>query len=231
LRCAIRVSSIGEDLFVHSAYPTVASDAVFFGPDTYRFVAAIRARMAPSERPLRRVADIGCGAGPGGVLVARQHPSAEVTLVDINPTALAYSKLNADLAGVRNVVAVQSDLLSGVDGSFDLIVSNPPYLNDPLARAYRHGGGALGEGLSLAIVREALGRLGPSGQLILYTGVAIVDGTDPFLTAISEHLQAAGMRWSYEELDPDVFGEELENESYGGVDRIAAVVLTAIREV
>src|SRR5437870_3789549 len=40
-KSSVRVSSLGGDLFLHSAYPTVASDAVFFGPDTYRFARAI----------------------------------------------------------------------------------------------------------------------------------------------------------------------------------------------
>ena len=65
---------------------------------------------------------------------------------DINQAALCMTRVNAALAGV-DVAAVESDLLSGVPGDFDLIVSNPPYLVDPGARAYRHGGGDLGAGI------------------------------------------------------------------------------------
>ena len=117
-----------------------------------------------------------------------------------------------------------SDVLHGVAGELDLIVANPPYMRDEAARAYRDGGGRFGEALSVRIVREALRRLAPGGTLLLYTGVAIVDGQDVFRAAIAELL--TGSTHHYEELDPDVFGEQLEQPGYEHVERIAAVGLT-----
>lgn len=223
-RSAVRLSSLDGLLFMHSAYPTTAADAVFFGPDTYRFARAILAHLG-QRGPVCRAVDIGCGGGPGAVLLARAHPDAEVLAVDINPAALRMTRVNAALAGVR-VAAVESDLLSAVAGTFDLIISNPPYLVDPDARAYRHGGGPLGAGLSLAILDAAMGRLTPGGTLLLYTGAAIVNGADPFKTAAIAQIGGSGASWTYEELDPDVFGEELSGGAYQVADRIAAVALT-----
>ncbi len=228
-RSTVRVSSLGPDLFVHSAYPTVAADAVFFGPDTYRFVSCVEGELARLAGSVERAVDIGCGAGPGGIAVAHARPGATVTLVDVNPTALAFAEANARAAGLTGIEPIESDLLASVEGSFDLIVSNPPYLNDPLTRAYRHGGGAFGEALSVRIVRTALDRLAPGGRLILYTGVAIVAGRDPFLEEVAPDLTGSGVAWTYREIDPDVFGEELETENYRSADRIAAVVLTVTR--
>ena len=225
LRSAVRLSSLDGLLFMHSAYPTTAADSVFFGPDTYRFARAILAQLKQGAT-VRRAVDIGCGAGPGAILMARARPDAEVLAVDINPSALRMTRVNAALAEVR-VTAVDSNLLSAVPGSFDLIVSNPPYLVDPEARAYRHGGGPLGAGLSLAILDAALERLAPGGTLLLYTGVAIVNGIDPFKVAALAHIGGSGASWTYEELDPDVFGEELEGGAYASAERIAAVTLTA----
>ena len=221
-RSTIRLSSLDGLLFAHSAYPTAAADAVFFGPDTYRFAQAIGQVLG---RPVRRAVDIGCGAGPGAILGARAQPAAEVFAVDINDAALRMARANAAGAGVA-VQAVNSDLLSGVSGLFDLIVANPPYLVDPAERAYRHGGGPLGAGLSLEIFEAALGRLSPGGTLLLYTGAAIVRGRDPFRDAALARLPAEGFTWRYFEMDPDVFGEELEGGAYAEADRIAAVVLT-----
>ena len=119
LRSAVRLSSLDGLLFVHSAYPTTATDSVFFGPDTYRFARAILAHLKEGA-PVCRAVDIGCGAGPGAILVARAHPDADVLAVDINPSALRMTRVNAALAGVR-VAAVDSNLLSAGPGSFGLI--------------------------------------------------------------------------------------------------------------
>ncbi len=227
-RSLVRLSSLDGLLFLHSAYPTGASDAVFFGPDTYRYATAVQEVLAGRAAPVHRAVDVGCGAGPAAIVLARAQPQAQVVGVDINPAAVLITRVNALLAGVA-VQALHSDLLSGVEGEFDLIVSNPPYLADPAERAYRHGGGPLGAALSLRIVQAALTRLSPGGTLVLYTGVAIVNGSDPFLQAVESHLGGHDIMCRYREVDPDVFGEELDQEPYVAADRIAAVVLTATR--
>jgi len=159
-------------------------------------------------------------------VVALERPQAEVFAVDINDLALQYTTVNAQLAGAARLTARHSDLLDNIDGNFDLIVANPPYLLDAQERSYRHGGGSFGEGLSLAIASLASTRLAPGGTMLLYTGTAIRNGTDGFHTALAPLLDAASMEWHYQELDPDVFGEELTEPGYMDVDRIAAVLLT-----
>ena len=221
-RSTVRLSSLNDLLFLHSAYPTEAADSVFFGPDTYRFALAIEAGL---PRRVGRAVDIGCGAGPGAVLVHKAFPDAAVYAVDINDDALALTRANAALNGAR-VEAVNSNLLTALPGPFDLIVANPPYLVDPSARAYRHGGGDLGAGLTLAILDAAVERLAPGGTLLLYSGAAIVNGADPLHIAAADRLAGTRLEWGYREMDPDVFGEELAHGAYAHADRIAAVVLT-----
>ena len=223
-RSRIRFSSLCDGLFLHSAFPTQAADAVFFGPDTYRFIAAVREEIDSGNAvQWRRAADIGCGSGAAGVVLARMNPGASVVLADINPTALRFSRINAAVAKAPNAEIREADLLDGVEGEFDLVVANPPYLLDPQKRLYRHGGGARGEGLSLAIIDAALARLAPGGMLMLYTGAAIVGGVDPFREAAAARLAGSAHSWRYREIDPDVFGEEL---AHLDADRIAAVFLT-----
>ncbi|TSH89544.1 methyltransferase, partial [Verticiella sediminum] len=152
-------------------------------------------------------------------------PDALVRATDVNPAALLMTRVNARVAGIRNVQTQVSDLLRDVPGQYDLIVANPPYMRDMAGRAYRDGGGALGEGIALTIARTAPQRLAPGGSLLLYTGVAMVNGADAFLEAIRLQLADSGMSWSYEETDPDVFGEELDTPAYAGAERIATVVL------
>ncbi|KRP41784.1 Methyltransferase small domain-containing protein [Pseudomonas libanensis] len=228
-RSTVRWSSLDGLLFAHSPFPTVQADAVFFGPDSYRFAQVIEAHLQQRFEPLKRAVDIGCGAGVGALVVARARHDAEVLAVDINPRALRMTAVNAELAGLSNVSAYHSDVLASVEGEFDLIVANPPYMNDDCQRAYRHGGGALGEQLSVRIVSESIGRLALGGSLVLYTGVAMVAGGDPFLEAVKPLLANDAYGWTYRELDPDVFGEELDKPGYEGVERIAVVALTVTR--
>lgn len=227
--CAtVRASTIGTRLYFHSAFPTREEDAVFFGPDTYRYVAALK-RAMDSLAPPRRVVDIGTGGGPGAIEVAARFGESETIAADINERALALAGVNARLAGTMNVEARHSDLLKDLDGEFDLVLSNPPFILDPDKLRYRHGGDMRGAGLSLQIVQAALERLRPGGSLLLYTGIAIVDGRDEFLETIRPQLDAACDTWRYEELDPDIFGGQLDCEGYEEVERIAAVWLHAVR--
>lgn len=226
-RAQLRAASLGDMLLFHSAYPTSSHDAVFFGPDSYRFIAALERSLPTLARPPRRLVDIGCGAGPAALVLAAAFTDAEVIAADINQRALALTAANAALAGVTNVRTTFSDLLGGVDGAIDLVVANPPYMLDADARAYRHGGGGHGEALAVAIVRAALARLAPGGTLMLYTGAPFVRQHDVLRDAIAPLLDGAGCHWHYEELDPDVFGEQLEQPGYEDVERIAAVWLVA----
>ncbi|KIY38833.1 SAM-dependent methyltransferase [Pseudomonas sp. 10-1B] len=229
LTSAVRWSSLDELLLVHSAFPTDARDAVFFGPDSYRFAQVIHEHLQHSPTRVEHAVDIGCGSGVGALLIARAAQHAQVSAVDINPLALRYTAINAALAGVSNVSVEPSDLLDGITGTFDLIVANPPYMLDRSARTYRHGGGELGAELSLRIVEQARERLGRRGTLLLYTGVAIVEGRDALLEAIRLRLAGPEWSWVYREVDPDVFGEQLAEPGYAQVERIAAVALTVTR--
>ncbi|WP_373047119.1 methyltransferase [Vulgatibacter sp.] len=219
-RSAVRFSSLGPHLFVHDGWPTEAKDAVFFGPDTYRFASWLQRRVEGFER----LFDVGCGTGAGGIVLAPRGGS--VVLGEVNARALRFARINAVLAGAV-VELRESDLLAGVEGSFDLVVANPPYLADARGRSYRDGGGELGTGLAVRITREALERLRPGGRLLLYAGAPVVEGADRLRAALAPHLAAAA-HWRYEELDPDVFGEELEQPGYAAVERIAVVTLEAV---
>lgn len=225
----VRWSSLHDLLFVHSGFPTDSTDAVFFGPDSYRFAQLIEAHLQQCFTSINHAVDIGCGAGVGAVLIARARRHAQVSAVDINPQALRLTAINVALAELANVSVEHSDVLQGITGTFDLIVANPPYMLDASERAYRHGGGVLGAALSLRIVEEALPRLAPGGTLLLYTGVAMVEGRDPFLAALQAPLASSDWAWHYHELDPDVFGEQLLEPGYQQVERIAAVALSVTR--
>ncbi len=228
-RSTVRFSAYDGELFVHSAFPTAAPDSVFFGPDTYRLIDTALACLADRQAPVRRAVDIGCGTGAGAIALAKRLPDAEVLAVDMNPAALRFTRINAELAGARNVSPRHSDLLSDVPGRFDLIIANPPFMIDPAGRAYRDGGGPEGNDLSLKIVDAAAERLQPGGSLALLSGTGITGGHDPLRAAIAERIAGTGLEWTYRELDPDVYDEELDGDAYAHAERIAIIALTATR--
>ena len=228
----VRISSLGNDLFLHSAFPTAQSDAVFFGPDTYRFARFIRQTLqhcvVSSADPVR-ILDIGSGSGAGGVVAVRASRSpVDLTLNDINPLAITYARANAAAATVE-ASFVHGDVFTAVHGNFDLIISNPPYIKDAAGCAYRDGGAQLGLHLSIRIVQYAISHLAPGGRLLLYTGVAMTGRSDPLMAELRHLLADANCHWSYEEIDPDIFSEELEQPGYVEAYRIAAVGLVVTR--
>ena len=221
LRSNIRVSSIGERLFLHSAFPTDAEDSVFFGPDTYRYADFIRSEL-PRAANVRRLVDIGAGTGAGAIMAAPLLPGARLTLLDINPAALRLARINARHAGLE-VELVEGETLDAATGLVDLVIANPPYIMDESDRDYRNGGGMHGAQLSLDWTLSAARRLERGGRMLLYTGVAIVAGRDHLREALERELPGLGCSLRYREIDPDIFGEELDGPAYADVERIAAV--------
>lgn len=221
--CAIRYATRNQLLLLHSGYPTVEQDAVFMGPDTYRFLNLVE-YMVKELPPPGRIVDIGTGTGAAAILLARLFPHAEVVAVDINEKALRFAAINAALNDVANVTVWESDVVNALEPGIDLIVSNPPYLVDAERRRYRHGGGTTGAALSLRILTEGVRKLAPNGHLILYTGVAIAGGRDEFKASAEVALEQTPWRiQNYYEIDCDVFGEELETPAYARTERISVI--------
>lgn len=221
LKSAVRVASLGGRLFIHSAFPTVDEDAVFFGPDSYRFVDFVRRELA-RRGPVSRLVDLGAGSGVGGISAGAALPGARIVLLDTNARALAKAAVNARHAGAA-VELVEGGTLDAVEGEVDLIIANPPYMIDEDDRTYRDGGDMHGGRVSLDWALSGARRLQQGGAMLLYTGSAIVGGRDELKEALERDLPGLGCTLRYQEIDPDVFGEELAKPAYADVDRIAAV--------
>lgn len=220
-RSRVRVSALDGALHLHSAR-SASPDAVFLGPDSYRFVRFLDAAVRDSDAP-RTILDIGAGAGAGALALARRFPEAQVAATDVNPLALEYLAANAAHARLLVTRCFGAGLEAAPAGAYDLIVANPPYIADPEDRTYRNGGGALGSDLALRWVETGLGRLAPGGRFALYTGSPIVEGRDLLKGELQRLAAARDARLTYEELDPDVFGGALRQPAYHEVERIAAV--------
>jgi methylase of polypeptide subunit release factors len=225
LRSLVRVSQLHNQLFLHSAFPTTRSDSVFLGPDSYRFADFLHETL-PAMAPRAHVVDIGAGSGIGGIIAARLLRGPAVTLTDINPAALDLARANCLHAEVKAEL-IECDTLAGVTSEPDVIIANPPYIADPAHRAYRDGGGLYGGAVSVRWAADAARRLPSRGAFALYTGTAVVNGEHvlqkPLLEALTD------CETLYGEIDPDVFGEELEREDYADVERIAVIGVVAVK--
>ena len=128
-------------------------------------------QVRASVRPGDRVLDMGCGAGANAILAAQV--TDEVVAVDVNPHAVAATAANAERNGVgARIRCVESDLFDAVDGTFDVIVIDPPFRwfapTDLLERAIADEGYR-----SLArFLTEAPGRLRPGGAVLLFFGTS-----------------------------------------------------------
>jgi hypothetical protein len=221
LKATIRVASLGEDLFLHSAFPPSGADAVFFGPDTYRFANFLTDTLRDGSPPNLAV-DVGSGSGAGAVTVARLVRPERLVLTDVNAAALRLARINLQAAGVAAEFR-QGEGLEPITERPDLIVANPPFIAGDGGRTYRDGGDLHGARLSLDWALDGAAKLAEAGRLVLYTGSAIVEGRDPLRERLQAGLDPAVFTLAYRELDPDIFGSQLDAPAYADVERIAAV--------
>jgi len=85
-------------------------------------------KRAPRDRDIRCL-DLGTGTGVIAVCMARYLPRAEVIAVDVSPTALSAARENAALNEVGDRIEfIESDWFDQVEGQFDFIATNPPYI-------------------------------------------------------------------------------------------------------
>jgi release factor glutamine methyltransferase len=144
-------------------------------PETERLVelALERLRVMPGTP---RVLDLGCGTGAIALCLKSEQPRAKVIASDINPEAVKLTLENAARLKLE-IDVIETSLFDSIEGRFDLIVSNPPYLPELDAEhlepeVQREPASALFSGidgldLTRKIVRLARERLGLGGWLLL----------------------------------------------------------------
>jgi release factor glutamine methyltransferase len=151
---------------------TVDSRALVPRPETELVVERALVHIAGRVRPA--VLDVGTGSGAIALAIADEHPGAQVVAIDISTDALALAAENVRRTGL-DVELVRHDLFAGLPrGPWDLIVSNPPYVDpaeratlQPEVRDWEPEAALFGREASEAIARSALEELASGGALVL----------------------------------------------------------------
>jgi SAM-dependent methyltransferase len=118
------------------------------------------------RRPVRRALEIGCGCGFQALLLARH--AGEVVATDVNPRALEFGRLNAELNGIRNISWRLGEGFEPVRGErFDLVVSNPPFVIAPRSRFTFRESPLPGDAFCEELVRAAPASLSDDGVACL----------------------------------------------------------------
>ena len=166
---------IGEREFFGHLF-RVTADTLIPRPDTETLVEKALALDVPAEA---QVVDLGTGTGAIGVSLALARPDWHVTLVDLSEAALQVAADNAHRLGAA-VTCLQGSWLSPCPGPFDLIISNPPYIEESdhhldegdVRFEPRSALVAPNKGLAdlAAITQQAAGKLVAGGWLLLEHG-------------------------------------------------------------
>ena len=144
--------------------------------------------LLPTQAPTE-VIDLGTGSGAIALALQHQRPLARVSAVDASPQALAVAQANAQRLDLP-VQFIHSHWLSAVQGTFDLIVSNPPYIraDDPHLAALKHeplqalASGADGLDDIRTLIAQAPAHLKPGGWLLLEHGYDQAEAVRSLLT-------------------------------------------------
>lgn len=140
------------------------------------------AAIVPDPLAVTRVLDLCTGSGCLAILAAEAFPNAEIDASDISDEALAVAQRNVRDYGLdERVHTFKANLFDGLPPvTYDLIISNPPYVTADAVSAFppeyqaepqlAHLGGADGMDLVHHILRDAAGRLASGGSLIVEIG-------------------------------------------------------------
>jgi len=183
-------------------------------PDTENLVEEALRFISSHGLPPFRILEIGTGSGAVSVALAAAREDIRVTATDISADALEVAMANAARCGVAGRIDfICCSLFDGLSGTFDMIVSNPPYITDDEfaelpedVRGYEPPaalrGGPDGLGFHREIIAGAVGRLRPGGLLAMEMGA----GQRP---ALEETLRAAA---AYDRVQC--------RRDYAGMDRV-----------
>ncbi len=119
---------LGETYFYGNRF-FVDENVLIPRPETEELIELIESRLSHLKKEKLKILDVGTGSGCISISLAKIFPNAEVSSIDISEKALNVAQKNADFHKVK-VNFIQKDYLNEkLDEIYDIIVSNPPYID------------------------------------------------------------------------------------------------------
>jgi release factor glutamine methyltransferase len=164
-------------------------------PETEELVELLQSSI---QHPVSSIADVGTGSGVIALSLAEKFPEAKIVAIDLSDEALALARKNAEQLGLSaRIQFAKSNLLLEVDGVFDLVIANLPYISTQdrhlLSREVLHDpeialfAGAKGDELICALIEQAPPHLRPGGWLALELGVGQAEALSELLAQKKYH--------------------------------------------
>jgi release factor glutamine methyltransferase len=185
----------------------LVSEAVLIPrPETEHSVEAVL-ELARADSSIKKIIDVGTGSGCIALALAKELPEREIHASDISDVALSIAQDNAERLGLARVQFRRTDLLSDAQpGSYDLVVSNPPYVGKDAPEKVQQivrdwephvavFGGATGLEIYERLIPQAMNALRPGGWLVIEIGYSI-----------EQSIRTLLREWAEVEIKPDLQG-------------------------
>jgi len=174
------------------------SRALIPRPETESLAETVLKEFSKGDQSANRLVDVGTGSGVLAITFALEQPAFSITAADVSQDALGLAQENAARLGVAQRIAFShSDLLGRVDGPFDWIVANLPYIPtadlEKLQREVKFDpvlaldGGKDGLTIIKRLIESIPGKLAPNGTIALELGLGQAQPVRDFLVEQNYH--------------------------------------------
>lgn len=159
---------------------TVRPPVLIPRPETEEWVTALIKQLEHEHKPLK-ILDIGTGTGCIALALAHALPQAQVIGVDCSQEALNLARENQIKLAITNVTFIESDIFSNIKETFDVIISNPPYIAEhewqqleDTVRVWEDKGALVADNQGLMLLKQIIEQaptyLNQHGKLVLEMG-------------------------------------------------------------
>lgn len=194
--------------FISSIANVTPGEFVYLGWDSLVFAKYLRDSL--HKESINRCLDLCTGSGIQSVIISPF--CKEIIASDVNPNTPILGRANAYLNGVANIDFIISDLFAKIEGKFDLITINPPYVFLPAPEETTrcgYGGENLGMDITLKIFEQLNEYMTEKGSARMITASPVINGKEILIEAIRKKISKKKLAFKFKKLVSHVVHEQL----------------------